>query len=93
MYNLTQKGSAKTQAFIVECQTKRKALLDAGADTAKMAIRTVTEWDIVGDINWRGLNAAGMYDGRFVITDHHSMDLTLNYGEDICGDGPADLFK
>ena len=96
MYNLTKQGKAKVQAFIAECQAKRKEILDAGKDTAREITRIVNERDVIGDINWRGFNEKGayvLYTGWFRITDHHSIPLSLNRGEDICGDGPADMFK
>jgi len=82
MYNLTEQGKAKVQAFIAECQAKRKEILDAGKDTAyKTALPT--EEDIIGDVNWQGLDKDGGYINGWGVTDNRYLAIRLRLGEEL----------
>ena len=82
MYHLTKQGKAKVQAFIAECQAKRKEILDAGKDTADETT-IPTEEDVISDVNWQGLDEENEYINGWGVTDNHDLAIRLRLGEEL----------
>lgn len=81
-YVLTEEGKRKVAAFIKECETKRKEILDAGLDTAEET-QIPTETDILSDLNCGvEVDDDGDYYNAWGVTDNYCSDraceLTIN---------------
>ena len=81
-YVLTEEGKRKIAAFIKECETKRKEILDAGLDTAEET-QIPTEADILSDLNCGvEVDDDGDYYNAWGVTDNYCSDraceLTIN---------------
>lgn len=73
-YKLTKTGLDKVNAFIRECEAKRKEILDAGKDTAdETTIPSVD--DIISDITYgEGVDEDGDYYNLWGVTDNYNSD-------------------
>lgn len=82
MYKLTNSGKRAIQSYISELKAKRKEILDAGKDTADYT-ELPTEYDIVDDIEFIGLDG-GEYYNSWGVTDNYDADypLSLQLGKD-----------
>lgn len=82
MYKLTEQGIKKCEAFIVECNAKRKEILDAGKDTAYDTLLPTVE-DIEIDIE-EFIDEDGDYYNCWGVTDNYESDyaIGLTLGKD-----------
>lgn len=82
-YVLTSLGRERCTEYIKKLETERKAILDAGKDTADETELPTVE-AIEGDIGFIGLNDEGEYYNSWAITDEYSSEnvITLKFGED-----------
>jgi hypothetical protein len=79
---LTKQGEKNVEAFILECEAKRKEILDAGLDTANdTTIPTVS--DIISDMEFDGIDEEGEYINCWGVGDNtDSSPIRLIVGED-----------
>lgn len=82
MYKLTEKGIKECERFIVECEAKRKEILDAKADTADETILPTIE-DIADEIEVF-IDEDGEYYNFWGVTDNSNSDyaICLKFGID-----------
>lgn len=86
-FRLTKTGLNNVRAFLMECEAKRKELLDAKMDTADDTKIPSVE-DILSDINYGvGIDADGEYYNGWDVTDKYNSThpLSLSVGTDLEG--------
>ena len=76
LYKLTNQGIEKCKQFIVECEAKRKEILDANKDTAEDTNIPTIE-DIENDINMFGVDEDGNYFNCWGVTDNYNSDYLI----------------
>ena len=75
-YKLTENGSYVAAAYIHECESKRKEILDAGKDTADDTVLPTLE-DIIADIEFIGEDDDDEYINSWGVTDNYNSDRPL----------------
>lgn len=75
MYKLTKQGIKKCERFIIECNIKRKDILDAKIDTADNTTLPTIE-DIESDIG-AFIDEDGEYYNNWGVTDNYDSDFPI----------------
>jgi len=76
VYKLTEEGVKKCEAFIAECNAKRKEILAAKLDTAEDTNIPTVE-DIESDINAFGVDEENEYFNGWGVTDNYNSDYPI----------------
>lgn len=81
---LTDTGRKNAERYIKELEAKRKEILDAGKDSADDTPLPSVD-DIIGDVNFIGIDEDGEYYNGFGVTDNYDADypLLLKLGRDL----------
>ena len=78
VYTLTEEGSKKVNAYILELRSKRKEILEAGLDTIENTGALPNFQDIIEDVNMSYDEDYKAYYGDWGVTDNYEADRTLD---------------